>query len=134
MVSGCGKTKEALSGDEFVAKMSNLNYQLYDYTESLDYAKSAYKIVDDNYNFTYIEGNRKYDVEGLFVDECTNVYTALGEDNKPRTLGGDNWTFLEGTTEDKYYYVSWIDNTYIYVEAPLSYRSEIESILKELPY
>lgn len=131
---GCTKNKVALSGSEFLDKMNDMKYKVHDYSDTIDYAISAYSLSDKDIELTYIEGKRRYDIEGLFIDECKNVLTQAGENAKKSTKGGEKWTSMTVTTDDAYYYVSWIERTYIYVKTDLKHKTEVENIMKELGY
>ena len=131
---GCVKEKDALSASEFADTIDSLGYEIVDYKNQFSYAKAAYMVVADNISITYINGNRKYDVEGLFIDECRNVYDKAGEDIEEKTAGGDNWTYLSVTNDDNFYYVSWIEDTYILVESSAEDKNVASKLIRELGY
>lgn len=135
MVAGCDKTKTAIKPEEFIQIIGEYNISLQDQTESVDYADAIYRLQSDTYDFIYIDGKKKYDIEGLFVDQCKNVIDEIGTATYTQDIGsGSNWAKLEITTESTYYYVSWIGDTYIYVKGSVSDASVFREIIEKLGY
>lgn len=135
LVAGCDKAKTAVKPNEFVDIISSFKMNIQDKTEEVDYADALYRIDSNTYDFIYIDGKKKYDIEGLFVDQCKNVIDDVGSDTYKQDIGsGSNWAKLEITTEDNYYYVSWIGDTYIYVKGLIGDATTFRKIIKELGY
>ncbi len=135
LVSGCSKTRTAMEPDDFSKILSKYDYKLLDKTDTVDYADAAYIVNTDNFEFTYVNGKRKYDIEGLFVEECKNIVNMVGNKEYDKDLdSGENYAYLEIKTDETYYYVSWIDDTYIYVKAPIVREKKLKEIINELGY
>ena len=135
LLAGCDKTKTVVKPDEFVEIMSSFKLDIEDKTEEVDYADALYRVNSDRYDFTYIDGKKKYDIEGLFVDQCKNVIDSIGNDTYKQDIGsGSNWAKLEITTEEKYYYVSWVGDTYIYIKGLVGDAETFREIIKKLGY
>lgn len=135
LASGCSKTREAVSPEKFSNILTSHNYKLLDKTDTVDYAEAAYVVNSEAIEFAYINGKRKYDIEGLFIEECKNVLNDVGSKEYDKDLGsGDNYAYLKITTDEKFYYVSWIDDTYLYIKAPVGRQDDLEGVLKELGY
>lgn len=135
LVAGCDKTKTAVKPNEFVEIMSSFKMNIQDKTKEVDYADALYRLDSSTYDFIYIDGKKKYDIEGLFVDQCKNVIDDIGSDTYKQDIGsGSNWAKLEITTEENYYYVSWIGDTYIYVKGLIGDAETFRKIIKELGY
>ena len=135
LLAGCSDTKSAVKPEEFTKVMSEMKLDIQDQTESVDYADAIYRIDSNTYDFIYIDGKKKYDIEGLFVDQCKNVIDDVGSDTyKQDTGSGSNWAKLEITTEERYYYVSWIGDTYIYIKGVVGDADYFRKIIKELGY
>lgn len=135
LTSGCDKTRSAIKPDAFQKVISEYKMNLVDKTKEIDYADVAYRIDAEAFDFVFIDGKKKYDIEGLFVDECKNVIDEIGSNEYEQKIGsGTNWAYLEITTEETFYYVSWISDTYLYIKAPINYSSEMKEIVGKLGY
>ncbi|MDE5630841.1 MAG: hypothetical protein K2G03_04880 [Bacilli bacterium] len=137
LIAGCSDTKTTVKPDEFLSVMGEFKLDVQDQTETVDYADAIYRVNSDTYDFIYIDGKKKYDIEGLFVDQCKNVVDDIGTGigtYKQDTGSGSNWAKLEITTEDTYYYVSWIGDTYIYIKGLIADADMFRNIIKELGY
>lgn len=134
IITGCTKNKEAITGDDFKEVIAKTEYKIQDYTSQFAYAKHSYLINQNNFYFLFVQGNKKYDIEGIFIDECENIYKAAGTDYDSRTLGGKNWTRLEVSNENTYYLVQWVGDTYIYAKASLENKEKVMNLIKEMNY
>ena len=135
LVSGCSEIKSSIDGETFKEKAEGYKYVIQDITSQYAYAESSYLISNDNFKILYVEGKKKYDIEGIFIDECKNIFNTIGDVvYKDNVSGGTNWTSLSVTTDDTYYYVSWIDDTYIYASSSIDGKKNIEKFMDELGY
>lgn len=134
LVAGCAKDKEAITGSDFLEKAEEANYKMVDNTAAFDYAESVYSVSSKEFTMYFIDGKKSYDIKGLFLDECANIYKKMTDEYDKTTTGGDNWTTLEIKTDKKYYYVSWVKDTYLYIEAPLAKEKELEKFVDSLGY
>lgn len=132
--SGCSSTKDAIDKDFFVNVLTENKYTVYEATDEFDYATVALIATKNDIKFTFVEGKKRYDIEGIFIDECKNAYSAAGSDYDSNTHGGKNWTNLTITNKTNYYFVGWIGNTYMFVEAPIEDKGKVVSIISELGY
>lgn len=134
LISGCATKKESISESSFSEIMKNQGLFVYDDSASFDYVESAYVAAMKDIKVVYIKGKKKTDVEGTFVDQCNNTYKRALEGYKDSKKSGDNWSTLKITDRDTYYYVSLVDDTYIYIEGAIEKESKIEKIIDELKY
>lgn len=134
LLSGCGNTKTKVSMDDFYKEASKLDIKLYDYTSSYGYANKAYQTESSDYQILFIDGKNRKDIHGIFFDEVGNVYSKAGLKEETTTddpmagelttkpavekkvNGGSGWESVEVTTSNKYYYLIYVDNTYLYME------------------
>ena len=133
-ISGCSKSKEALTGSEFYDKAIEYEYKLIDNTSQFAYADYVYSIDNKDIIMYFVDGKKSYDIKGIFLDECANIYKNAGKEYDKTTKGGENWTVLEVKNDKKYYYISWVKDTYLYVEAPLSSEKKLEKFIDSLGY
>lgn len=131
-VSGCASSKKEDIDSSIVLKtMEEYKLDVTDIKNQVGYAIDAYYGVDGDIKINYIKGNKKYDIEGIFLDECKNVYSVCGNDYKKKTEGGENWTNLEVTNKDTYYFVGWVSDAYIIITSPIEYKSDMQDIVKK---
>lgn len=135
VTAGCSKsTKEATTSDVFTQVLTDNNYKVSDYTQDFSFAEVALVAKKDEIEIVFVEGKKRYDIEGIFLDECNNIYSLVGTDYEKDSNKGSNWANLELVNDTNYYYVSWIGNTYLYVRAEIDSQSKIEDIIDELGY
>lgn len=134
LISGCGKTKESITQDEFVKIAENQGLTTYDDSASFDYVESAYVAAIKDLKVVYIKGKKKTDIEGTFVDQCNNIYKRALEGYKDSKKSGSNWSTLKITDSENIYFISLVDDTYIYIEGTIDKENKINRIIDELKY
>lgn len=131
-ISGCGSTKkEDIDSNVVLKTLTESKLNVTDVKDQVGYAEEAYYGVDGEIKVNYVKGNKKYDIQGIFLDECKNVYSVCGNDYKKKTDGGDNWTRLEITNKDTYYFVGWVNDAYIIITSPIEYKKDMQSIVNK---
>lgn len=130
---GCG-SKTSITGDTFASKMTEMNYSIKDVLSNYDYAVSAYNAYKDEVSVFFLKGKKKYDVEGIFIDEYQNLFSEVGENYDKKLSSGKTWTSLMLKTDEKVYYISWISDSYIIIKAPKNKTIEVEKVIKTLGY
>lgn len=133
-VPGCAKEKELIDVTKVRSIMENYNINVTDITEKYGYATQAYYGYKDDIKINFVKGNKRYDIQGIFLDECKNVYSVCGNDYKKNTNVGDNWTNLTVTNKETYYYVGLVGDSYITIVAPISFQKDMESLVLELGF
>ena len=132
LVSGCGTTKESITESEFIEIAQNQGLTTYDDSASFDYVESAYVAAIKDLKVIYIKGKKKADIEGTFIDQCNNIYKRALEGYKDSKKSGSNWSTLKITDSDHYYFISLIDDTYIYIEGSIEKKDKIINQLNNL--
>ena len=130
---GCG-SKNSITGDTFASKMTEMNYSKKDVLSNYDYAASAYNAYEDEVSVFFLKGKKKYDVEGIFIDEYQNLFNEVGEKYDKKLSSGKTWKSLMLKTDEKVYYISWISDSYIIIKAPKDKTTEVEKVIKTLGY
>ena len=130
---GCG-SKNSITGDTFASKMTEMNYSIKDVLSNYDYAASAYNAYKDEVSVFFLKGKKKYDVEGIFIDEYQNLFNEVGEKYDKKLSSGKTCKSLMLKTDEKVYYISWISDSYIIIKAPKDKTIEVEKVIKTLGY
>lgn len=133
-LTSCAKTKSSITGDKFKEIIENNEYKITDVSSNYDYAISAYNAYKDEVNIFFLKGKKKYDVEGIFIDEYQNIYSQVGEKYEKKLTSGTSWTSLKLISDDKLYYLSWVDDSYIIITSLKNKESEVDKIVKLLGY
>ena len=134
LLTGCGESKTALADGEFSSLMTESGYKVFDDKENFAFAEHAYVVMEENLKVVFVEGKRKVDIEGIFVDQCNNVYRKVLEGYDDVKKSGSNWSTLKITDSENYYYVSLVDDTYLYIEGSIDKERRINKIIDLLNY
>lgn len=133
-ITGCGSTSKNVDVTTVKSKMEDYNLTVTDTTDKYGYATQAYYGYKDDIKINFVKGEKRYDIQGIFLDECKNVYSVCGNDYKKSDDGGDNWTTLTVTNTTTYYFVGWVGDSYITITAPLSQQSKMENLIEDLGF
>lgn len=135
LLTGCSpKSLSTVSSDKFKSVMDNEKIEYQDIKSKYSFATNAYLVEDNGMVITYVEGESSYDIQGIFLDECKNAYSKLNEDYKNKSKAGDNWTYIEASDSDKYFFVGRISKSYIVLSAPKSEMERARKIVNRLGY
>lgn len=134
LLCGCGGTKTSKDPSEIQSILENANFDVYDTTDQVGYADTALYGVKGQVKANYVKGNKKYDIQGIFLDECKNIYNKVEADYKKEDNGGDNWTYLIVTDSEHYYFVGWIEDSYIAIESPADQEKLMNNLVKDLGF
>lgn len=134
LLVGCSSNKESITGDEYVSKMGELGYTPSDVTDKFGYATAAYGIKTETITVSFVSTEKNYDIEGIFLDECENVYKEAEEGYTKTIKGGSNWTSLKVTDDKNIYYVTYINHTLLYIKGDINSKARVNTIIEELGY
>lgn len=134
LLTGCGEKKSSLEEGEFYSIMTKKGYQVYDDKDNFEFVNHAYVILESDLKIVFVEGKSKVDIEGIFVDQCNNVYNKVLEGYDDLKKSGKNWSTLSIKDSQNYYYVSLVDDTYLYIEGSLDKENKINRIIDLLKY
>lgn len=134
LASGCAKEKDLIDVTMVKSKMEEYNINVTDTTDKYGYAAQSYYGYKDDIKINFVKGNKRYDIQGIFLDECKNVYSVCGNDYQKDDNVGDNWSNLTVTNKDNYYYVGWVGDSYITIVAPISYQREMREMVEKLGF
>lgn len=147
LTTGCGNRKAA-TPDEFKEKAKD--YTVNDVLSTFSFAEEAYEVKGNNNLVVYYVKCKTTDtVRSIYYDEITNVskraaaeLVAAGgsdyefnENDIDKTITkGDNYTISTYNLKDKYYRISWIDDTYVYGSVDSNHKTELNNFMKSLNY
>lgn len=151
ILTGCSKAKKSITAVDFYNTADKAGLVLQDASNVYGLAKKAYQSTINDYQYTifFIEGNSISDMQNMFLDEAANIYSKTGLDKETETVepgtlttkgakkstgSGKNWKSLEVSTEDRYYYVTFIDNTLLYIESNNTNKDKLISIKDTIKY
>lgn len=136
-LTGCDK-KVAISSETFIEKTNAKGYTLYDVTEQFadSYVAKAYVAIDKN---------EEYQIEFYVIDTEVNAKEffeynkELFESDKPSknvttSVNLNNHSKYTLETDETYKTISRIDNTVLYSNADISFKTIINDLVKELGY
>jgi len=147
LTCGCGK-RDSISPQDFLEKLKN--YDLVDVKSTINFADSAYKVTgNNNLEILYIKCSNKNTIKQMYYDETNNITKkAAAEavvDNPEKTdysiddieksiTKGDNYTIAGYDLKNKYYRLSWVDDTIIIASIDAKNKSELVNLLKSFNY
>ena len=135
LIVGCGEeNKVVFMPREFLEISKNLGHSVEDYTSSFAYSDASYLISTNNFYVLYVKGKKKHDVEGLFLDECKNIYNTAQEGYKEKTGGSDNWLSLEVKDSKNYYYAVYVEDTYINIKTDIANEDKAKELIEKIGY
>ena len=137
--TGCGD-KNSIAATDFVSTMESNNYYIKDVSDQ--YAK--YELFVDatlavnptnEYQIEFYTFTNETDAKNSYDTTKQNQYDSL-EDSSSSNVSVDinNYSKCSFTTTTVYFYMCRIDNTMIYVKAPVAYKDEIQKIIDKLGY
>ena len=131
---GCAEKKEVIEPTDYFKAVTDLGYEVEDYTKDFDYTEANYVIQDKNFYVMYVKGKKRYDIRGLFLDECQNVYSKAKEGYKESTDGNEEWLSLEVQDGETYYYVIYVGDTYLYIETDAFMKNKAKELVNKIGY
>ena len=131
---GCAEKKNVINPTEYYRIVTDLGYEIVDYTEDFDYSEATYVVQDNNFYVMYVKGKKRYDIRGLFLDECQNVYNKAKDGYKESTDGNEQWLSLEIDDGKNYYYVVYVNDTYVYVETDIFNKGKAKDLVEKIGY
>lgn len=134
--SGCSMTKTALTASSFseIVTAEN-NYEILDVTEEFADTPEVTGAV--------FAANDDIQIEFYLLDTADNA-SQLYSYNRQRAeesgsgsyaaSSGKNYSTFSGTYDGQYYYLSQVDNTFIYIGVKESHKDAVKEIVKKLGY
>ncbi|MBR2744665.1 MAG: hypothetical protein IKE01_05165 [Clostridia bacterium] len=139
--SGCGQKKKSITSSEFQSVMKSKNYIVQDgksqyasYPEITECYLSA--PTDRSFTIEFYVLDSDSSAQGMFAKN-KSIFEEAKNSSKTRaesSISLANYAKYTLKVDDKYKVVSRIDNTLIYVDAPVKSKDEVSNILESLGY
>ena len=132
---GFSLSKTALTAQEFSDKATSLGFTVVDVTEQSKGQTVASLLAVDStksYQIEFYEVETQAQASGAFSQTHT-MLDAIGS-GVTLSSSGINWAKYSNTAGGAYGFVSYIDNTFIYVRAPQEYKKAIQAFMEVMGY
>lgn len=135
-ITGCEKTKTVYSAEDFVSIMNENHYKYTDVSDKYSYANNAYqyKTNKPNVDIFYLEGDNAITIKGMYSDECNNVRRGNPTESEAKVRKGDNYSTFEITYNNTYYYLAWVEGTFLKIECALTEKADMQKIIEKMGY
>ena len=137
LTTGCGKT--AIDGEEFKVVMDQKEYRIIDGTDqfsNLDYIEKVYIALSSDsicqiefYKFTSSDEGKSF-----FGQNKSDIEEKKGTNSFTYNVSFGNYSKYTLANDTKYYVVSRIGDTAIYVDADIKCKDDINTTLDQLGY
>lgn len=135
ILTGCkAKTMDEVSPKKFKEIMDAEKIDVYNVSDSYDFATKAYYVDNKMYKITYIKGDDSTTMNGLYIDEVKNSLSKAGNEPTRTTVGGKNYNYTEIIGEGKYFYNAVIEDAMLILECDSKYKKDARKLLKELEF
>lgn len=137
LFTSCSKT--AATNDSFESLASENGLEIVDATDQFsDYdfvEKVTIAISDDgSYQFEFYVLSEESNAQSFFAENKAIFEQAITGTHTESSASGDNFSKYTATTDDKYMFLEYIDNTALYINVDKSYKSQAEEFIKGLGY
>lgn len=137
LFTGCNKT--AATNDSFESLADEKGLEIVDATDQFaDYdfiEKVTIAISDDgSYQFEFYVLSEESDAQSFFAENKAIFEQAITGTHTESSSSGENFSKYTATTDDKYMFLEYIDNTALYINVDKSYKSQAEEFIKGLGY
>jgi len=135
ILCGCSK-KDPITADSFKLTMEDLGYKITDATgqfagQPVDSVQLALK---DDYQIEFYVVSSVDQAQSAYNQNKTNIENVKTSSSSMKSIELKNYSYYSVTTGEKYYVVSRVDNTFIYIAAPVKDKDEISDIVSKLGY
>ncbi|MCL2383057.1 MAG: hypothetical protein FWC79_02625 [Oscillospiraceae bacterium] len=135
ILSGCTLNKTAITSEDFSEEARAAGFSVHDVTHQMGGDTVTSLVAIDNARGFQIEFHvvpTQAQASAAFAENRTNLDN-IGSGTTVST-NGNNWARFAITSGGAYGFVSYIDNTFIYVRAPQEHRAVIREFVESLGY
>lgn len=135
-LTGCSK-KEPISVDTFKSIMTDEGYQIVDATDQYkeDFVENvSIAVKDDKYQIEFYDLNSESKAKTAYEANIEKFKELKGSSSMETNVTLGNYSTYKLTTDGKYCVVSRIGDTFIYIDVPSDYKTEVNDALEKLGY
>ena len=136
LLVSCGGPKTAISVETFDAKADEAGFTVVDATEQFDESDvvSVHIAMGTGYHIEFYVVPTEQQAIAAYNQNKAIFEAAKGSTSSHSDVNLSNYSKYTQTSAGTHSVISRIDNTFIYVNADESYKSEINDFLKEIGY
>ena len=136
LLASCGSPKTAISMKTFDTKAEQAGFTIVDAADQFeeDAVESVHVAMGDGYQIEFYIVSTEQQAIMAYSQNKANFEAAKGSSSSNSEVNLSNYSKYTQTSAGYYSVISRIDNTFIYVNANASYKSDINSFLKEIGY
>lgn len=136
LLMGCTITKEAITKEEFVERMENEGYAIADATNQFDegVVKSVTLAINDKFQIEFFDMPNADSAIVSFNTNKENIQNVKGGKYVEKSKSGSNFDSYKLKTDESYYVVSRIEDTFIYAVVPEDEKDNLDKVLTLLEY
>jgi hypothetical protein len=135
VLPACSLTKTAITAEDFSVKATALGFTVQSATDQMDgQTVNSLLAIDSTRSFQveFHEVSTQSQASGAFLQN-RSTFEGIGS-GTTSSSSGSNWARYTKTAGGAFHFVSYIDNTFVYVRAPQENRQAIQDFVKELGY
>lgn len=130
--------KTPISANTFNTTMSNNGYIMTDttdqFTQYKNYVTKSYAAQKSGYQIEFYELSSLENAISMYNANKTKFDSQKSDNSTSSMTNIKNYSTYSLTTNNKYKYLSRIDNTLIYVDVDEDYKDTVKDIMKEIGY
>lgn len=137
MLTGCTKTSSTTDAFKTLAEESGLTtadataqFAEYDFVKEVTLAIAE----DNSYQFEFYVLSDDANAKTFFEENKSIFEQSITGNHTQSSVSGNNFAKYSATTDDSFMFLEYIDNTVLYIDVDISYKSEAEKFIKGLDY
>ena len=133
IITACVNTK-IISSSDYNNIMKKDGYEVSDYTNKLAFSKTSYLATKEDITSYYVELDSTTLAKDLYKEEVTNANKLYTDVVDKINKDSEEFSFYEVSTNEEYYVISRIKNTYIVFKSNINNKNNVINKLKKLKY
>ena len=133
IMTACVNTK-IISSSDYNNIMKKDGYEVSDYTNKLAFSKTSYLAIKNDITSYYVELDSTTLAKDLYKEEITNANKLYTDVVDKMNKDSEEFSFYEISTNEEYYVISRIKNTYIVFKSNINNKNNVINTLRKLKY
>ena len=133
IMTACVNTK-IISSSDYNNIMKKDGYEVSDYTNKLAFSKTSYLAIKNDITSYYVELDSTTLAKDLYKEEITNANKLYTDVVDKMNKDSEEFSFYEVSTNEEYYVISRIKNTYIVFKSNINNKNNVIKTLRKLKY